>query len=42
MTAVERGYNRDGDDLPQYNLGMFCDESTKTPIYYNPLLAQWI
>lgn len=35
MTAVERGYNRDGDDLPQYNLGMFCDESTKTPIYYN-------
>jgi hypothetical protein len=35
MTAVERGYNRDGDDLAQYNLGMFCDESTKTPLYYN-------
>lgn len=35
MTTVERGYNRDGDDLAQYNLGMFCDESTKTPLYYN-------
>lgn len=35
MPAVERGYNRDGDDLAQYNLGMFCDESTKTPLYYN-------
>lgn len=35
MTSVERGYNRDGDDLAQYNLGMFCDESTKTPLYYN-------
>lgn len=35
MTTVERGYNRDGDDLPQYNLGMFCDESNKTPLYYN-------
>lgn len=35
MPAVERGYNRDGDDLNQYNLGMFCDETTKTPLYYN-------
>jgi transposase len=35
MISVERGYNRDGDDLAQYNLGMFCDESTKTPLYYN-------
>lgn len=35
MTAVERGYNRDGEDLPQYNLGMFCDEFNKTPLYYN-------
>jgi transposase len=35
MTAVERGYNRDGEDLPQYNLGMFCDERNKTPLYYN-------
>jgi transposase len=35
MTAVERGYNRDGDDLAQYNLGMFCDESTRVPVYYN-------
>jgi transposase len=35
MTSVERGYNRDGDKLSQYNLGMFCDEVGKMPIYYN-------
>ena len=35
MTSVERGYNRDGEDLAQFNLGMFCDEKSKTPLYYN-------
>jgi hypothetical protein len=35
MTSVERGYNRDGDNLAQYNLGMFCDEISKMPLYYN-------
>jgi len=35
MASVERGYNRDGDDLCQYNLGMFCDEGTKAPLYYS-------
>jgi transposase len=35
MPAVERGYNRDGENLSQFNLGMFCDETNKTPIYYN-------
>ena len=35
MPTAERGYNRDGDDLFQYNLGMFCNETTKAPIYYN-------
>jgi transposase len=35
MISVERGYNRDGDDLAQFNLGMFCDENEKTPLYYN-------
>ncbi len=35
MPAVERGYNRDGENLAQFNLGMFCDESSRTPIYYN-------
>jgi transposase len=35
MPAVERGYNRDGENLAQFNLGMFCNESSKTPIYYN-------
>jgi transposase len=35
MSSVERGYNRDGEDLPQFNLGMFCGEASKTPLYYN-------
>jgi transposase len=35
MPSVEWGYNRDGDSLCQFNLGMFCDETTKTPLYYS-------
>jgi transposase len=35
MTSVEYGYNRDGEQLTQFNLGMFCDETSKTPLYYN-------
>jgi transposase len=35
MTDVEYGYNRDGEDLPQFNIGMFCDESSKLPLYFN-------
>ena len=35
MSSVERGYNRDGENLAQFNLGMFCDEHSKTPLYYN-------
>jgi len=35
MTNVEYGYNRDGEDLPQFNLGLFADESSKLPLYYN-------
>jgi transposase len=35
MPSVERGYNRDGEDLAQFNIGMFCDEASRTPIYYN-------
>lgn len=35
MPSVERGYNRDGEDLAQFNLGMFCDETSKMPLYYN-------
>jgi transposase len=35
MCDVEYGYNRDGEDLPQFNLGMFCDEKSKLPLYYN-------
>jgi transposase len=35
MTDIEYGYNRDGEDLPQFNLGLFADESTKLPLYYN-------
>jgi transposase len=32
---VEYGYNRDGEDLPQFNIGMFCCETSKLPLYYN-------
>lgn len=35
MSSVERGYNRDCENLAQFNLGMFCDEISKTPLYYN-------
>ncbi|HBN84847.1 MAG TPA: hypothetical protein DDZ89_13500 [Clostridiales bacterium] len=35
MPDVEYGYNRDGEDLAQFNVGLFCDESTRTPLYYN-------
>jgi transposase len=35
MTTVERGYNRDRETLAQFNLGMFCDEISKIPLYYN-------
>ena len=35
MTDIERGYNRDGEDLPQYNMGVFCTEKTRIPLYYN-------
>lgn len=32
---VEWGYNRDGENLPQINMGMIFGESTKIPVYYN-------
>jgi len=35
MPSVERGYNRDNENLAQFNLGLFCDESSKIPLYYN-------
>lgn len=35
MTDVEYGYNRDGEDLAQFNIGMFCDEISKLPLYYD-------
>jgi transposase len=35
ITDVEYGYNRDHEDLPQFNLGMFCCEKSKLPLYYN-------
>ena len=35
MPEVERGYNRDGEELARFNPGMFCDETTKMPLYYN-------
>jgi len=35
MTDIEKGYNRNGEHLPQYNMGIFCTEKTKIPLYYN-------
>ena len=35
MTTVEFGYNRDREKLAQFNLGLFCDELNKLPLYYN-------
>ena len=35
MVTVERGYNRDRENLAQFNLGIFCNEITKMPLYYN-------
>lgn len=29
MSSVERGYNRDGETLAQFNLGLFCDENSR-------------
>ena len=31
---LEYGYNRDGEDLPQINLGMYYGEESMLPIYY--------
>jgi len=31
---VEHGYNRDGDDMPQINLGMYYGEESGLPIFY--------
>jgi transposase len=35
MTDIEYGYKRDKEGLPQFNLGMFCCETSKLPLYYN-------
>jgi len=32
---VEYGYNRDKENLPQINFGMYYTEKTRLPIYYN-------
>jgi len=33
IEACERGYNRDGDDLPQVNICMLFGEDSKLPVY---------
>lgn len=35
IPGVEFGHNRDGEKLGQFNLGAFCDEESKLPLYYN-------
>lgn len=35
INSVEWGYNRDNEELPQINLGMYYGETSNLPIYYN-------
>lgn len=35
ISDVDYGYNRDKEDLPQINLGMFYSQTSKTPLFYN-------
>ena len=35
ISTVEWGYNRDGEKLPQINIGMYIGEKNKLPIFYN-------
>ncbi len=35
LSMIERGYNRDKEDLDQLNLGMFCDMESKIPLFYS-------
>ena len=34
IEAVEYGYNRDGEDLPQINLGMLFGQTSLLPVFY--------
>jgi len=34
IDAIEWGYNRDNENLPQINMGMIFGERTKIPVYY--------
>ena len=36
IEAVEYGYNRDGEDLPQINLGMLFGQTSLLPVFYTP------
>lgn len=35
IDIVEYGYNRDKEELPQINLGMYYGEKSRLPVYYN-------
>jgi transposase len=34
IDSVEYGYNRDGENLPQINLGLLYGENSRVPLYY--------
>ena len=34
LSDVEWGYNRDGENLPQINLGMIYDQTSQLPLFY--------
>jgi transposase len=35
IDIAEYGHNRDGDKMPQINLGMYYGEASRLPVYYN-------
>jgi transposase len=35
VDIAEWGYNRDGEKLPQFNIGMYYGVTSKTPVYYD-------
>jgi transposase len=35
IEEAEHGYNRDKENMPQVNIGMYFGESSKLPVYYN-------
>lgn len=42
LSLAEYGHNKDGDDIPQINYMLVCDEVTGLPIYAKFIKAMWL